>query len=290
MEALANLGVDWKLFLAQAVNFLVLLFVLRRFAYRPILEFLDERSKRIEQGLKDAEIAQTKLAEMETRKKEALVSARKSAMTIVEAAETSAKKRDAERLAETEDKIKRLFEDGLVKIDEEKRKTLAEARQDIAEVVALSVEKVLEAKVDAAKDQELIKDVVANQYAEALKKLLVSSASEKTTSINQNPPGFSKIRGEEKKIGAIVKHLEKIEAEKEGRFAVTVVTARAMEREVKNQLASQAAKLFPDKKVELRYEVDSDVIGGVLFRTDTTLYDATIASKLQVLKDSFLKV
>jgi F-type H+-transporting ATPase subunit b len=252
------------------------------------LEFLDQRSGRIEQGLKDAETAKTKLAEMETRNKEVLNGARKEARSIVEAAEVSAKARDAERLVETEEKIKNLFEEGTAKINEEKNRALSEVRGDIADIVALSVEKVLKEKIDTEKDKELVENIVGSQYEEALKKLLVNTAHKKT-SVNQNPPGFSKIRGEEKKMSAIVKHLEKIEAEKEGRISLTVVTAREVAKETKNKLVSQAAKLFPDKKIELRYEVDQEVIGGILFRTDETLYDATIAGKLQTLKNYFLK-
>lgn len=160
MEALANLGIDWKLLLAQAVNFLVLLFVLRRYAYRPMLEFLEKRSDRIEQGLKDAEAAQAKLAQMEEKEKETIALARDEARAIVNAAELSAKKRDAERLADTEAKTKRFLEDAVVKIEEEKRKMLSEAKQEIASVVALSVEKVLREKVDAKKDKELIEKIV----------------------------------------------------------------------------------------------------------------------------------
>lgn len=160
MEALANLGIDWKLFLAQAINFLVLLFILRRYAYKPMLEFLEKRSDRIEQGLRDAEAAQAKLAQMEAKEKETLVAARNEARAIVSAAEEAAKKRDTERLAETEAKTKRFLEDARVKIEEEKQKVLAEAKQEIAEVVALSVEKILKEKVDASKDKELIEKMV----------------------------------------------------------------------------------------------------------------------------------
>lgn len=156
MEALANLGIDWKLLLAQAVNFLVLLFILRRYAYRPMLEFLEKRSDRIEQGLRDAEAAQAKLAGMEEQEKKTLLAARDEARSIVDAAEASAKKRDALRLAETEAKTRQFLEEARMKIEEEKRKILIEARQEIAAVVALSVEKVLKEKVDAAKDRELI--------------------------------------------------------------------------------------------------------------------------------------
>ena len=157
MEALANLGIDWKLLTAQAVNFLILLFVLRRFAYRPMLDFLEQRSDRIEQGLKDAEAAQVKLAQMEEREKATLAAARSEARSIVEAAEAIAKKRDAERLIETEAATKRFTEEARVKIEEEKQKALTEAKQEIAQVVTASVEKILKETVDAAKDQDIIK-------------------------------------------------------------------------------------------------------------------------------------
>ena len=61
MDALANLGIDIKLLTAQVINFALLLLILRRFAYQPMLQLMDERSARIEQGLKDAEAAAKKL-------------------------------------------------------------------------------------------------------------------------------------------------------------------------------------------------------------------------------------
>jgi F-type H+-transporting ATPase subunit b len=43
MDALANIGVDWKLLLAQVVNFGILLWVLKRYAYQPMLKMMDGR-------------------------------------------------------------------------------------------------------------------------------------------------------------------------------------------------------------------------------------------------------
>ena len=156
MEALANLGIDWKLFLAQAVNFLILLFILRRYAYKPMLDFLEKRTERIDKGLKDAEAAQKKLSEMEKKEKETLAQARNEARAIIAAAEENAKKRDAERLAETEAKTKRFVEDARQKIEEEKEKVMGEVKSEIAEIVTLSVDKLLREKVDAKKDEKII--------------------------------------------------------------------------------------------------------------------------------------
>lgn len=160
MEVLAKLGVDWKLLLAQAVNFAVLFWVLRRFAYQPMLDFLEKRAARIEQGLKDAEAAGAKLAEMEVKEKAVLSEARTEAKAIIMAAEESAKKRDAERALETEAKAKRLLEEATEKIREEKDKAMASAKAEIGELVMLSVEKILREKVDATKDKELLEKIV----------------------------------------------------------------------------------------------------------------------------------
>ncbi len=160
MEVLAKLGIDWKLLLAQAVNFAVLFWVLRRYAYQPMLDFLEKRTVRIEQGLIHAEAAQAKLGEMEAREKAVLSEAHREAKNIIIAAETSAKKRDAERTQETENKIKQLLVEAETKIREEKEKALTSAKAEIGELVMLSVEKILREKVDVSRDEELLERFV----------------------------------------------------------------------------------------------------------------------------------
>ena len=49
-----NLGIDWKIFLAQLVNFGIVFFVLKKFAFSPIQKLLKERQSKIEKGLNDA--------------------------------------------------------------------------------------------------------------------------------------------------------------------------------------------------------------------------------------------
>jgi len=159
MEVFAKLGVDGKLLLAQAVNFLILFWVLRRYAYKPMLDFLESRTARIDQGLKDADVAHTKLIELEAKEKKVLEDARNEARVIRENAETNAKKRDAERLIETEEKAKRFLEDARLKIEEEKQKILSEAKKEIASIVTLSVEKILKEKIGTVEDKNFIQQL-----------------------------------------------------------------------------------------------------------------------------------
>ncbi len=161
MEALAHLGIDGKLLLAQVVNFVIVLLVLKRFAYQPMLKLLDERSAKIERGLADAEAAQTKLAEIETREKTVLAEARAEAKKILMDTEVAAKKRDAAKVSETEAHVAKLLAEAEVKIQEDRAKMIEDAKRELSETVMLAVEKVLRGKMDAATDRALIEKVLS---------------------------------------------------------------------------------------------------------------------------------
>lgn len=161
MEALSNLGVDWRLFLAQAVNFLILLFVLKRFAYTPMLRFLDERSTKIEKGLKDAEAANKRLEEAQNEQKSILTEAQKEARTIVEEAVMVAKRRDTEQLEKTKSEIAKMLEMSQKSIALEKEKMLREAKAELGSLVVMATEKIAGVKIDTAKDNELIRETVS---------------------------------------------------------------------------------------------------------------------------------
>ncbi|MEK9151228.1 MAG: F0F1 ATP synthase subunit delta [Patescibacteria group bacterium] len=129
----------------------------------------------------------------------------------------------------------------------------------------------------------------ASQYAQALEELVADTASAKVPAIVENLFGFLRRRGERAKLEAIVQRLEKIEMEKRGQLAVTVTTAHAPAKAVKEKLISRAEKLFPGKRIDMRYEVDADMVGGARFRTDEVSYDATLATELKSLKTALMK-
>jgi F-type H+-transporting ATPase subunit b len=146
MDALANIGVDWKLLLAQVVNFGILLFILKRYAYQPMLRLMDERTMKIERGLSDAAAAAKKLQDVAQEETAILAAARTDAKKILAETDEAAKKRDAMRVVETENRVKKLLADAEVKIAEDRLKMLAEAKGELAETVVLAVERILKEK------------------------------------------------------------------------------------------------------------------------------------------------
>lgn len=156
MEVLAKLGIDWKLLIAQAVNFIVLLWVLRRYAYRPILRALEARTKKIEQGLSDAAQSQVKLQEIVEEEKRVMAAAREEARGILSKAETSAKERDAHMLRETKGKIDKMITEADSHLAEEKARLVREAKAEISDLVIKVTERVLGDVVDTKIDTQLV--------------------------------------------------------------------------------------------------------------------------------------
>lgn len=148
MDALAQLGIDWKLLLAQVVNFGILLFILKRYAYQPMLQLMDERAARIEKGLKDAEAAEQKLRSVEEEEKAILAGARQQAKELLVETDKAAKERDALKLSETEARVKKLFSDAETKLEDDRARMIEDAKRELSETVMLAVEKILKEKTD----------------------------------------------------------------------------------------------------------------------------------------------
>jgi len=91
-ELVKTFHIEANLLAAQIVNFVIVLLVLYKFAYGPILKTLNDRTKKIEKGLKDAEESQKKLQEITQKEKEVMTDAKKEAQTIIKKSEEEAKK------------------------------------------------------------------------------------------------------------------------------------------------------------------------------------------------------
>lgn len=84
MEFLTNFGFEPKLLLAQIINFVIVLWVLKKFLYKPVLEMLKKRQEAIEKGLHDAQEAEKRLAQAEEKQKIMLREAQEEAKKIIE--------------------------------------------------------------------------------------------------------------------------------------------------------------------------------------------------------------
>lgn len=144
MELLDKLGIDFRLIIWQFVNFTVLLLILWKFAYKPILAALKKRSETVERSLSQAKEIEERLVKAKTEYDRVIRDAETRATAIVGEAAAGAKKMTEETLAETRAQVARTLEAGKALLDEERAKMVADAGKELGGLITLAVEKVLE--------------------------------------------------------------------------------------------------------------------------------------------------
>ncbi len=142
-DLFAVFGVNWKLLLIQAFNFGALLIVLSYFLYKPILRIIDERQKKIAEGVRVAEAAEGKLAEAKEKSQEMVGAAAREAEGLVASARHRASESAAEMVKAAEARAAATLKDAADRAEEAKRLTIKESEKEIARAAMLAAEKVM---------------------------------------------------------------------------------------------------------------------------------------------------
>lgn len=160
MELLEKLGINPVLLVTQIINFLVLLFILKKFLYKPILEMLERRRTKILEGLKKAQEIEKKYQETERVQEEKLYQARVRAGEILQEAKERVEKMQQEILKKSEKEAEVILEKAKKEIENERLKMLQEVRSEIAYLVVLALQKILAKELDKRTQERLVKDAI----------------------------------------------------------------------------------------------------------------------------------
>lgn len=155
-----NFGVDWKLLLAQGLNFFILLVVLRQFVYKPILKVLKKRREDIEKGIEFTKNAEENLKNADLIKDKTVKEAKEKAYSIINDAEKSANLRKDEIIAEAEAKKTQVIGEAKVIIEEHKNQMLEGVYSNAEGFLKSALEKVLGRMSASDRDNQLIKDAL----------------------------------------------------------------------------------------------------------------------------------
>jgi F-type H+-transporting ATPase subunit b len=162
MELLEKFGINFSVLLAQAINFLIVLAVLYRFAYKPILKMLHDRTNAIDQSLKNAETVKRQLEQTTKEKEQILRSAQRDANAIVEKAMQDGQARQKELMDRTTQAMAALKEKTEKELETAKAALLKNAQQEMADLVVQATEKLLKEKITTAKNGQLITDAMTH--------------------------------------------------------------------------------------------------------------------------------
>ncbi len=127
--------IDWKLLLAQVINFSLVLFLLQRFAFGPISKVLKERTKKIEDGLSMAQEAKKSLSFAEAKVAEMINEAKAESQKIVSRSQEEAEKIRQSEIEKTKSETEKLIENGKKSLFAEKENILMEIKNQAAEMV-----------------------------------------------------------------------------------------------------------------------------------------------------------
>ena len=157
-------GVHWELFLSNCISFLIVCYLLNRFAYKPVVTVLEERRNRIEQGLKDADRIKAELADAEKKKAEILTAANGEATRMIEEARASAaavaERKTQQAIAEAEQIIAKAHEAAKIEHD----RMLSELKREVGRLVIGTTTRVT-GKILNDDDQRRISEETASQIA-----------------------------------------------------------------------------------------------------------------------------
>jgi len=131
---------------AQGINFLLLLVILKKFLYTPLVNLMSDRRKKIEQGLKDAEAAAAKLESGDREAKEKISAAITRANEIRETAKKDAKKQADEIVSEAKTKAVTIVDASKERAKQQEDQITQKAKNRVAEIVGIALEKIVAEK------------------------------------------------------------------------------------------------------------------------------------------------
>lgn len=160
MEILKLFGVDWRLMVAQLVNFGIVVAVLWYFAIRPLTKTMHQRSREISKGLDDAKLATERLAEVEREIKSKLQETKKMAANILEEAKKNGDNARQVSLEKTKQEVESLINKAKEQIGNEKEVMIEQARQAVGALVVDALRKILSEGVSKDIDKKYIDKVL----------------------------------------------------------------------------------------------------------------------------------
>lgn len=147
--------------LGQAITFAILVWFTMKFVWPPLTNMMDERAKRIADGLAAAERGKQDLEQASKRVEEQIRQAKQQATELVMAAEKRANQiiEEAKQAAKVEGE--KIITDARAEVGQEVQRAKEALRAQVADITVAGAEKILRREIDAAKHADLLASIKA---------------------------------------------------------------------------------------------------------------------------------
>ncbi|WP_135557546.1 F0F1 ATP synthase subunit B [Paenibacillus cymbidii] len=150
------MGFHWETTVIAIIAFLLLLWLLSKYAFGPLFGIMEQRRQLIEDQIGTAERNRQEAQALLAEQQQAIQNARKDAHEILEQARKTSGKQADELIAAAKAETVRLKEEALRDIETEKNKAVAALRSQVSAMSVLIASKIIEKQVDEKAQQELV--------------------------------------------------------------------------------------------------------------------------------------
>jgi F-type H+-transporting ATPase subunit b len=142
------------------LTFVILAALLGRFAWKPLLQVLEERERTVRESLEQARQARTEAEETLRRNQELLAGARRDTAAILEQGKREAETLRNDLLARARAEAQELVEQGKKQVQYEQKQAMEQLRRQVADVAIQAAERLIARSLDDAKQRQLLDEYV----------------------------------------------------------------------------------------------------------------------------------
>lgn len=143
-------------YLVQIISFLILFLILKKFAWKPLMNMMEKRRQFIEDNLAHAEQERQEAERIRQEYQQEMRQARQEAQAIMERAAKTSEERAAQILAEARLDTEKMKRSALADIEREREKAIADVRAQVVDLSIAVAEKILQQKLDMQGHETMI--------------------------------------------------------------------------------------------------------------------------------------
>ncbi|GAB4291546.1 MAG: F0F1 ATP synthase subunit B [Ignavibacteriaceae bacterium] len=138
------------------ITFIILLIILKKVAWKPILTALDQREKSIKESLEKAEMAKKEAERILQENKANLAKASEESGKIIEQGRAYAEKLKSQILQEGKEQSRKMIEEAKEEIERQNQAAFEELRKQVADIAIKAAEKIINETLDQEKQRKIV--------------------------------------------------------------------------------------------------------------------------------------
>ena len=246
------INVNWSTLLLQILNFGIMVFILSRVFFKPVVRILDERAEQVTRALHEAEEREKKATEAQTQYEQTLADAQEQVLVMQHQAQEDLLQTQQRVLSEAREQVTKMRETTEQDLERARQEAVLEHRRELG---YLAIE--LSGRLMRQSGGTAFQGASMQEFLDRLDRL--------------QPETYRQALADDEALTV----------------QIQVVSAQTLEGEDRSALETRTAKLL-EREIEVRYRVDPSLIAGATMRFGGMVIDGSLSGQLQTLNERYL--